>query len=353
MIQMDRPDYFEQDSAHEVARLVKSAAQYVLAFAAHRHARLRLWTEWSDELWLVSHAALELLFLARRSASLGDSLCALQRAPLAPPWRLAVFVLLRTVAPYVDARLAPLDDAEAARSATAIDAMLSPRRRRLALALLLLRQRVLPVLRRVLALVSLLLRVSYAFDERQRAFSLADVLSGTAATRLSFAAASAIEAQRAAARTARLASVSVRAPLSSAAALAVQGGLDLFDSAAAVIGPLVTAYRFVEWWYANESALLAGSVFVPPAPGVSAALENADTAALLKERQLCPLCRRERRNAAVALTSGVVYCYRCALTCAKEHGECAVTRRPLKATQIARLFRDGDEARGGSAAQNE
>lgn len=319
-----RADFFEQDAAHELARLLRGAAQYSLAFAAqHHHAALRRWTEWSDEVWSATHLAVELLFLTRRGAALGDALCGLRRTGHdgvrgggAAWWRLLLYAVVRVAAPYVEARL--LRDEERRQA---------PEQK--------LHWR--SVLRRMGQFAALMLRISYAFNERQTAFSLADLVSGTVAVRVAASEAAALELQRSAARSARLATISLARPLRSAAALAAQASLDAFDSAAALVAPAVTAYRFVEWWFANESALLAGSQFVPPAPPLDV-LDDVDAAALLADSQLCPLCRGARRNPAVALTSGIVYCYKCLLEHVREHGECPVSRRPLQARQIVRVF---------------
>lgn len=329
----DRPDFFEQEASHELMTLVRAASQYILAFAAQRSVTLRRATEWSDELWLAVHFSLEVLFAWRRRATVGDAMCVLRRRS-SHRFSLALLVVLNTLWPYVRRRLDDIHDNTARRNTTndSNDNDFSWRR------FLLLR--VYPMARSALLLVALLMRMSYAFSDTQRVFSIADWLAGSVAVRVSADELAARDASRAAARSARLASVSLQRPLHSSGALLLQWCLDGVDAASSLIAPLVTGYRFVEWWYANESALLAGSVFVPPPPPPAQALANADTALLLRDRRLCPLCRQPRRNAAVALTSGIVYCYRCIYEHVKVHHDCPITRRPLRLDQVAKVFLD-------------
>lgn len=308
--------------------LVRAASQYILAFAAQRSVTLRRATEWSDELWLAVHFSFEALFAWRRRATVGDAMCVLRRRS-SHRFSLALLLAFNVVWPYVRRRLDDIHD-----NARNNDSNDSDSWRRLLLL------RVYPVARSALLLVALMIRMSYAFSDTQRVFSIADWLAGSVALRVSADEMAARDASRAAARTARLASVSLQRPLHSSGALLLQWCLDGVDAASSLIAPLVTGYRFVEWWYANESALLAGSVFVPPPPPSAQALTNADTALLLSDRRLCPLCRQPRRNAAVALTSGIVYCYRCIYEHVKVHHDCPITRRPLRANQVAKVFLD-------------
>jgi hypothetical protein len=328
----DRPDFFEQEASAELMHLVRAASQYVLAFLAHRNASLRRATEWSDELWLGVHVALESLFVWRRGATVGDAMCALRRRR-GHRLSLALLVALNTLGPYVLRRLAAAHEHALSEVNNSSNSNVQWSIRNLFV-------RFYPSVRSALLLLALALQMTYAFSDRMRVFSIADWLADAVAVRVSPQELAAHEAARVAARSARLGAVSLRRPLRSSGALLTQWCLDGVDATSSLIAPLVTAYRFVEWWYANESALMAGSVFVPPPPPSAPALADADTALLLRDRQLCPLCRQPRRNATVALTSGIVYCYRCIYEHVKVHHECPITRRPLRADQIAKVFVD-------------
>jgi peroxin-12 len=101
----------------------------------------------------------------------------------------------------------------------------------------------------------------------------------------------------------------------------------------------LVALKAADWYFSRGGGDEGGGgvrpsfTVVPPPPGPPAAL--AGFGAIPPET--CPLCKKALDNAAAA-PSGLVYCYRCLCSHAKEHGSCPVTGVPCALGDVRKLY---------------
>ncbi|KAG1690631.1 hypothetical protein DVH05_027981 [Phytophthora capsici] len=104
----------------------------------------------------------------------------------------------------------------------------------------------------------------------------------------------------------------------------------------------IAGYKFVEWMYSEEGAaklhLTGIDAPVPPPPlppqfsGQAVALATMDPA-------LCPLCKKQRANPAMA-PSGYVFCYPCIYRHVEQYGECPITQMKCELATIVKIYDD-------------
>eukprot|EP01119_Soliformovum_irregulare_P025384 TRINITY_DN9383_c0_g1_i1.p1 TRINITY_DN9383_c0_g1~~TRINITY_DN9383_c0_g1_i1.p1 ORF type:complete len:355 (-),score=58.02 TRINITY_DN9383_c0_g1_i1:264-1328(-) len=96
----------------------------------------------------------------------------------------------------------------------------------------------------------------------------------------------------------------------------------------------IFSYKFLEWWY-HENSRLTPEIPIPPAPKP---LPKAEMGLRLPDDpRLCPICQQDRKNAA-AIPTGYVFCYPCIFTYVQDHGKCPITLVPADLDSIRRIY---------------
>ena len=117
----------------------------------------------------------------------------------------------------------------------------------------------------------------------------------------------------------------------------------LSSSAKYLLLASLLAFRFVDWYQAPVAALAGltastaqlAQLPIPPPP---AEPPRARTGiAVPRDEKVCPLCLRERSNAA-ASSSGFVFCYPCLFAHVTEYGHCPITQQPCALEQIRKIY---------------
>ncbi|EME27913.1 peroxisomal membrane protein PEX12 [Galdieria sulphuraria] len=100
----------------------------------------------------------------------------------------------------------------------------------------------------------------------------------------------------------------------------------------------VFAFKFLEWLVSAENKLPKNAGFVPSPP--VPLRPSSKGISLPADRTLCPLCHQPRRNPAVCVSSGYVFCYQCLFTFVERESQCPVTKMPSTIHDIQRLFHE-------------
>ena len=121
----------------------------------------------------------------------------------------------------------------------------------------------------------------------------------------------------------------------------------LSSSARYLLLASLIAFRFMDWYASpgdgSGSALSAQSAHsarltalpIPPPP--SAPEQARGGVAIPRDEKTCPLCLRERTNAA-ASCSGFVFCYPCLFAHVTEYAQCPITQQHCGLEQIRKLY---------------
>lgn len=114
----------------------------------------------------------------------------------------------------------------------------------------------------------------------------------------------------------------------------------LLDSLRLFLPTAIFFIKFLEWWYSPSSPARAlntsplGSAIPPPR------MVPPHPQGIQIDRQaygMCPLCRKQINNA-TALSSGYVFCYRCAYDYVERQGKCPVTLLPARTWQLRKVL---------------
>jgi len=122
--------------------------------------------------------------------------------------------------------------------------------------------------------------------------------------------------------------------------LLVQSPRFLLDSLKVLLPTAIFFVKFLEWWYSPSSPAraLSASPLGPAVPPPRLLPPHPQGIRLddVKYGQ-CPLCHDPIANA-TAMSSGYVFCYRCAYDYAKKHGKCPVTLLPSRVWQLRKIL---------------
>ncbi|KAJ2853769.1 ubiquitin-protein ligase peroxin 12 [Coemansia erecta] len=114
----------------------------------------------------------------------------------------------------------------------------------------------------------------------------------------------------------------------------LSGGLDFLK----VLLPLsIFFYRFLEWWYRSDFHKRIQKDPAPPPP--MPLKPHPDGIAVPEDQSICPLCKKQRTNPAMA-PSGYVFCYPCIHKHVSESGACPVTLGKAGFSGIRKLYAD-------------
>jgi len=114
----------------------------------------------------------------------------------------------------------------------------------------------------------------------------------------------------------------------------------LLDSLRLFLPTAIFFIKFLEWWYSPSSPARAlntsplGPAIPPPR------MVPPHPQGIQIDRQaygMCPLCRKQINNA-TALSSGYVFCYRCAYDYVERQGKCPVTLLPARTWQLRKVL---------------
>ncbi|EFC47216.1 predicted protein [Naegleria gruberi] len=96
-------------------------------------------------------------------------------------------------------------------------------------------------------------------------------------------------------------------------------------------------FKFFEWYFNNESSLLTkGNIIIPPPP--SQPERTPGGLEIPTNPRLCPLCKKERRNATLLTVSGFVFCYKCIQNHLISHSTCPITLSPCNKSHLVKIF---------------
>lgn len=98
-------------------------------------------------------------------------------------------------------------------------------------------------------------------------------------------------------------------------------------------------FKFLEWWYSEER--LSGTVNKPIPPPPELPKQAFGGIPVPDQKNLCPLCRNERENPAIAI-SGFAFCYPCIYNYVLEHKRCPITLIPSDLDQIRKVYDQND-----------
>ncbi|RLN96934.1 hypothetical protein BBJ28_00019418 [Nothophytophthora sp. Chile5] len=105
----------------------------------------------------------------------------------------------------------------------------------------------------------------------------------------------------------------------------------------------IAGYKFVEWMYSEEGAAvkmrLTGSDAPVPPPPLPPQFSGHALALATMDPALCPLCKQQRVNPAMA-PSGYVFCYPCLYRYIEQHGECPVTQMKCEPASVIKIYDD-------------
>jgi hypothetical protein len=101
-------------------------------------------------------------------------------------------------------------------------------------------------------------------------------------------------------------------------------------------------FKFLEWWYADNTKGSVTSEEPLPPPPEPPKVEPLRGLQLPEDRSLCPICNKPRVNPAM-LPTGFVFCYTCIHPHVQEHGTCPVTLIPTSTDKIRRIFDEGSD----------
>ncbi|KAJ1673713.1 ubiquitin-protein ligase peroxin 12 [Spiromyces aspiralis] len=110
------------------------------------------------------------------------------------------------------------------------------------------------------------------------------------------------------------------------------GGLDMLKVA---LPMSIFFYKFLEWWYRSDFHKSSQKQPIPPPP--NPIKPHPDGVGLPDSPSICPLCKKERTNPAMAST-GYVFCYPCIHRWVEEEGCCPVTRVKIVTDDIRKLY---------------
>jgi peroxin-12 len=114
-----------------------------------------------------------------------------------------------------------------------------------------------------------------------------------------------------------------------------------FDYLKYILPLTIFVIKFAEWYYREDqesSQLLLPTPPPPPPPTLEPHSSSIDDLPL--DPELCPLCRHPRANAALAGSSGLLFCYACIFRFIEEHHRCPITAIPLDISQIRKVYLD-------------
>ena len=117
----------------------------------------------------------------------------------------------------------------------------------------------------------------------------------------------------------------------------------LSSSAKYVLLASLLAFRFLDWYHAPSSLVAAASPHtahlsslpIPPPPLTPVPARGG--VPVPRDAKICPLCLRERTNAA-ASCSGFVFCYPCLFAHVSEYGHCPITQQQCGLEQIRKIY---------------
>jgi len=134
------------------------------------------------------------------------------------------------------------------------------------------------------------------------------------------------------------------------------------DSSSLVLPLLLFAFKFLEWWYA-ENKQSAPALPTPPPPRPPAVKQPpkrtpplllllltrpicvslsrkvvGEAASAGKNQGECGLCGKRRTNPAMVAGTGYVFCYPCLHASVATHGRCPATGLPASPDSLVKLY---------------
>lgn len=327
-----RPSYFEMFAQERLLPTLKPALRFVLQVFAQRHPRLLPVALKSDEIFTFLHFLLELNSLRKNQASCAEAFYGLRRGhtfsareassaveqgPLSRNEIVSSLVCLVFI-PYVKQKLDNLYE-EASGSALA-DMFFQGQNVQQHSMWKTVFVKVYPIFHALYELWFFLQQLLFLFG-KTRYYSPLLRLQGILVRRLT---------------AEELRAMPNNTTTSSSKFISLVDRFIHLLKIAAIGG--VFAFKFLEWLVAAENKLPRNASYIPlpPVP----LRPSSKGISLPTDKSLCPLCHQVRRNPAVCVSSGYVFCYQCIFTFVERESQCPVTKMPSTIHDIQRLFHE-------------
>ncbi|ELR14455.1 Peroxin 12 (Pex12), putative [Acanthamoeba castellanii str. Neff] len=107
------------------------------------------------------------------------------------------------------------------------------------------------------------------------------------------------------------------------------------DYSALALPLVLFVFKFLEWWYAENTKQTAPALPTPPPPRPPPVVEEAGRK---KADGECGLCGKRRTNPAMVAGTGYVFCYPCLHASVTTHGRCPATGLPASPDSLLKLY---------------
>ncbi|GJQ14380.1 hypothetical protein GpartN1_g6171.t1 [Galdieria partita] len=330
-----RPSYFEMFAQERLLPTLKPALRFVLQVFAQRHPRLVPVAMKSDELFTLLHFLLELNSLRKNQASCAEAFYGLRRGHTfsareasniveqGPLSRTEIFssLVCLVFVPYTKQKLDSLyEEASGHALADMFTGSQGVNTQQESLIKTLF-VKLYPTFHALYELWFFLQQLLFLF-EKTKYYSPWLRLQGILVRRLTAEELRAVPNQNVANSSSKL--VSFVDKLIRMLKIAAIGG--------------VFAFKFLEWLVSAENKMPKNTGFIPSPP--VPLRPSSKGIQLPTDRTLCPLCSQPRRNPAVCVSSGYVFCYQCLFTFIERESQCPVTKMPSTIHDIQRVFHE-------------